>query len=213
MEPIRLRASAAKQATAEVEDVPDSYYNTRLPTSARRYYTTTGEQVIQQGNKRFVVHEPPVTKQHSRIRLHPLVFVGLFLFIMIFGWLSFNAVTTWWQIHQDDVTYGRPRTYQLDAVVGHGDSQQNPSHFMAMNLNRHVFVIECPGGDCTKAKIFNGPTLLGNGQDLTPVTLTFKDVDEDGKLDMEVHILDQTIIYINTGTDFRPLKPGEQVTP
>src|SRR2546425_1583080 len=42
--------------------------------------------------------------------------------------------------------YGRPRTFQTDAVVGHNDSAASPSHFIAINLNRHVEVIECPGG-------------------------------------------------------------------
>jgi hypothetical protein len=81
-----------------------------------------------------------------------------------------------------------------------------------MNLNRHIIVIEFPGGDPTKAKVSIGPTLLGDGQDLTPVTLSFKDVNGDGKPDMLVHIQDQTFVYINDGTQFRPLKPGERIT-
>lgn len=118
---------------------------------------------------------------------------------------------TWWQIHQDDVTYGRPRTFQLDAVVGHNDSASNPTHFIFMNLNRHVIIIEMPGGDASHARVYLGPVLFGDGQDLTPVTGTIKDVNGDGKPDLIVSIQDQRIVFINTGTGFRPLRPGERV--
>jgi hypothetical protein len=122
-----------------------------------------------------------------------------------------NAVVSWWTIHLDDSTYGRPRTFQIDAVVGHNDSAENPSHFEAINLNRHIIVIELPGGDSSKARIYNITTLFGNGQELTPVTLSFKDVNNDGLLDMEVHIQGQTIVFINENGQFRPLKPTEHV--
>src|SRR5207302_4957551 len=88
----------------------------------------------------------------TSVRFHWLVFVGLALFIMIIGWLTFSALSSWWQVTQDDSHYGRPRTYQTDAVVGHNDSSTSPSHFIAMNLNRHVVVIEIPGGDSSKSK-------------------------------------------------------------
>jgi hypothetical protein len=74
-----------------------------------------------------------------------------------------------------------------------------------------VIIIEMPGGDATKARIYNGPTLFGDGQDLTPVTAEFKDVNGDGRPDMVVHIQDQTLVYLNDGTQFQPLRPGQQV--
>jgi hypothetical protein len=137
------------------------------------------------------------------------VIVGMLLMAALF--LTINTLGSWWQIHQDDVTYGRPRTYQVDAVIGHNDSSSNPSHFIFLNLNRHVEIIELPGGDTTHARIYTGPTLFGNGQDLTPVTGVFKDVNGDGKIDMIVHIQDQVLVYINDGTQFVPQQPGQRV--
>jgi hypothetical protein len=130
---------------------------------------------------------------------------------MLALWTLGIMLEHWWNVTQDDWHYGRPRTFQIDAQVGHNDNG-TPSHFIAMNLNRHIIVIEFPGSDPTKAKVYIGPTLLGDGQDLTPVTLSFKDVNGDGKPDMLVHIQDQTFVYINDGTQFRPLKPGERIT-
>ncbi len=63
----------------------------------------------------------------------------------------------------------------------------------------------------THARIYNGPTLFGDGQDLTPVTAEFGDVNGDGKPDMIVHIQDQRLVFINDGTQFRPLQQGEHV--
>jgi hypothetical protein len=151
------------------------------------------------------------TRNWRQDKRFPLIAVVVGMLLMAALFLMMNTLGSWWQIHQDDVTYGRPRTYQVDAVVGHNDSAANPSHFIFLNLNRHVEIIELPGGDTTHARIYTGPTLFGNGQDLTPVTGLFKDVNGDGKLDMIVHIQDQVLVYINDGTQFVPQQPGQQV--
>ncbi len=55
-----------------------------------------------------------------------LVVIGFFGFVVLSG------LGNWWQTQRDDWTYGRPRTYQADAVVGHDDSKASPSHFIAV---------------------------------------------------------------------------------
>lgn len=144
-------------------------------------------------------------------RLHWLVYVGLAMLVMMVGWLVLSTVTSWWEVKLNDWQYGRPRTYQVDREVGHSDSQANPSHFIALNMNRRVEIIECPAGDCAKAKIYVGPVLIGQGQDLAPVTLDFKDVNGDGKVDMIVIVQDSRIVFINENGAFRPQRPGEVV--
>ena len=98
-----------------------------------------------------------------------------------------------------------PRTFQSDAVVGHGDSASNPSHFIALNLNGQVLVIEIPGGNPAKAQVYIGPRLFGAGEDLAPVTLSFEeDCNGDGKPDLNIHIAgsDKIICYPNNGKTF-----------
>lgn len=186
------------------DDVPDSYYSQRMHTSARRYTTTQGQEVIQQGNRRLVIHnEPPPSK---RVHFHWLVWVGLAMFVMLAGWILLTMLGTWWTNQQNTWSYGYPRTYQTDQVVGHTDSAANPSHFIALNLNGHIEVIEFPGGDGTHARIYIGPQLFGDNASLTPVTLTFKDVNGDGKLDLLINVQGQTIVFLNDGSQFKPTK-------
>jgi hypothetical protein len=142
---------------------------------------------------------------------HWLVYVGVGVVIMTLGWIVLSIVTNWWQVTQDDWHYGRPRTAQYDVVVGHNDSGANPSHFVALNLRRRIEIIECPGGDCSKAKIYVGPVLIGQGQDLAPVTLSFKDVNSDGKADMIVSVQDSRLVFINENGAFRPQRTGENI--
>jgi hypothetical protein len=118
--------------------------------------------------------------------------------------MTVSAIGSWWHTYQDDLHYGRPRTAQLDAVVGHGDSPANPTHFIFINLNRHVLVVEIPGGDASRTRIFTGPILFGDGQDLTPVTGEVRDVNGDGKPDLILHIQDQQMVLLNDGTTFHP---------
>ena len=157
--------------------------------------------------KTTVVYMPAKpTQRLKRTRFHWLVFVGFGLFIMIAGWLLFGTLSSWWNTTLDDIHYGRPRTYQTDAVVGHGDSSANPSHFIAINLSRKVIVIEVPGGDTAHSQIYLAPTLFGNGQDLVPITLSFEDRNGDGKPDLNIHVGDTIIVFVNDGTKFVPTK-------
>ena len=186
----------------------------------RRSATQTDLPVIQ-GNRRRPVQTDDIPIRHSdhlqfaegnnRPRFHWLVFVGMAMFTMLVGWVVLTMLSNWWQVTQDDWHYGRPRTYQTDMVVGHNDAAANPSHFIALNIRSHIEIIEFPGGDASKAKIYVGPTLIGTGQDLAVVTLSFRDVNGDGKLDMIVNVQDSHFVFINDGSQFRPARPGENV--
>jgi hypothetical protein len=144
-------------------------------------------------------------------RMHWLFYIGLAMFIMMIGWFALTTMLNWWRTTQDDLHYGRPRTFQTDAVVGHNDSSLNPSHFIAINLRRHIQIIECPANDCSKAKVYVGPVLIGQGQDLAAVTLSFADVNGDGKPDMIISVQDSRFVFINDNGAFRSQRPGESV--
>jgi len=233
-----MPAKKDPQLEYESEDDNRVYTTTRSPSSARRYQPpiqplqrdTLDDIAIRKGA--FIQPRASVTSIASngitskaitppkrkawlsrwQHRKHfPIIAILLGMLVMAFLVFGLTAFASWWRIHQDDVTYGRPRTFQLDAVVGHNDSPANPTHFIFLNLNRHVVIIEMPGGDAAHAHIYLGPVLYGDGQDLTPITGEVRDVNGDGKPDLIVHIQDQTIVFINTGTEFRPLQPGDHV--
>ncbi len=153
----------------------------------------------------------PVTEELPSQKRFPLIAVLLGMSVAILFVVGLSIVGSWWRVYQDDLHYGRPRTFQFDAVVGHEDSLRNPTHFILLNLNRHVEIIELPGGDGAHARIYLGPTLFGDGQDLTPITGEVRDANGDGKPDLVVHIQDQTLVFINDGTEFRPQQPGDHV--
>ena len=222
METIQTR-KPTQPAEYDVED--DELYVTRMPSSTRRYRSappvqpstekdTQGGVLIQRrrsslspkrtsGIASSAITAPGVNAKRSAGRF-PLVaiLVGVVLTIVLF--MSLSVLGSWWHTYQDDLHYGRPRTFQLDAVVGHGDSAINKTHFIFLNLNRHVEIIEIPGGDATHMRVFMGPVLFGDGQDLTPVTGEIRDVNGDGKPDLIVHILNEQIVFLNDGTTFHP---------
>ena len=133
----------------------------------------------------------------------PLVAILVGVVFTIVLVMSLSVLGSWWHTYQDDLHYGRPRTFQMDAVVGHGDNALNKTHFIFLNLNRHVEIIEIPGGDATHMRVYMGPVLFGDGQELTPVTGEIRDVNGDGKPDLIVHILNEQIVFLNDGTTFR----------
>jgi hypothetical protein len=213
--------------TSDVEDQDEGGYDDqwpgRLPSSSRSYAPLST-----QGHTRVVAHpgqmqrtpiparrsaqrmteEPPAPPLRRRsggmFRSHPLLWVGFGMLVMLLMWTGLQALGAWWSLHQDDVTYGRPRTAQYDVVVGHDDSPGSPTHFIALNLDATVVVIELPGGDSSKARIYRGPHFFGPGADLYPVTLSFPDPTGDGKPNMEVHVQGQTLVYLNQNGQFVP---------
>ncbi len=119
-------------------------------------------------------------------------------------WAAFQMLGAWWSQHQLDATYGSPRTYQVDEVVGHADSTDHPTHFIFLNLKGRVVIIELPGGNIAHARIYNGPAIIGDNPEQIPATAEFQDVNGDGRIDLIVHVGNQQFIYINDGTQFKP---------
>ena len=214
-----------EQETEEYEDVLPSL----MPRSAIKYTTTTAQPpVIKSGNRQYVIQTspPPQTKTRRttkpqneedeprpRRRVHWSLVFGIGMAAMLTLWVLGNIAVQWWNTTQDDWHYGRPRTFQIDAVVQHNhDSSSIPSHFIAMNFRSHIEIIEFPAGDTLKAKIYPVAPLYGDSQSLTAVTLAFKDISGDGKPDMIIMVSNTHIAYINDNGQFRPLKPGEQVS-
>ena len=197
MNTVPARASRTQEYDLEEDD---AYYIPRSHTSAIRL-THPRQQVIQRGNKRIIIHDEPLPKQRGN---HWLLYVGIGMVCMLLIWFGVQTFDNWWIQHQLDSVYGMPRTYQTDQVVGHSDSTDHPTHFVAVNLNSKVTIIEIPGGDNKQARIYSGPTLFSDNGGSIPVTLEFKDVNGDRKVDMIIHVGDQSIVYLNDGTQFKP---------
>ena|SRR5579884_1642391 len=170
----------------------------------------------QQRSTRTTTQQQKETKPKPKRNIHWLFYVGVGMIASIVLWMAGSTVLAWGLQIRDNLTYGTPRTYQTDAVVGHNDSQQKPSHFIAMNLNRQAVVVEFAGGDPGKAVTYVAPVYIaGNGGSLAPVTLEFRDVTGDGKPDMIIHIhlpsQDQISVFVNDGTKFRPSNGNDKI--
>ncbi len=202
--PVPPRASRttdyAANAQQPVEDDEyDDVWPPRLPTSTRAYVNRSGDQVYEQGNRRVVFHQKPPRKPFPWLSL-----IGIGMIVALLLVWGVSALTQWWDAHQLDATYGFPRTYQVDAVVGHDDSADHPTHFIFLNLKGRVVIIELPGGKVAQTRIYNGPAIIGNTPDQIPITATFQDVNGDGKVDMLVSVGNQQFTYLNDGTQFKP---------
>ena len=174
-------------------------YTPRTPTSIVRYDRPGVP--IQYHPQPVKRRRPPETDQTPAVapprRIHWLVYVGVGMMIAFILWIAANYALVGLSTWNDDRVYGRPRTFQIDKVVGHHDSSANPTHFIAMNLNSTIVVEEIPGGDISKSKYYQCPQIYGDGADLVPIILTFEDVNHDGNLDMIVHFQANVIIYLN----------------
>jgi len=135
-------------------------------------------------------------------RLHPLLFVGLALIVAILGWVVFTTLATWVTNAENHWQYGYPRTAQYDVVVGHQDSAAHPSHFIVLNDDGQVDVIEFPGGDVSHAHLYTGVAVVGQDAALVPVTLAFRDMNGDGTLDMIVIAGNAQYVFLNEKGQF-----------
>lgn len=169
-----------------------------IPTRAPRNVTTA--------------YDSPLPIRRERRNIHWLLYVGLGMLIALGLWvLGMNALA-WGTNEYNTLVYGNPRTFQTDAVVGHNDGSSNPSHFIALNLHGQIIIVEFPGGNPSKAIDYAGPDLIAPGEDQLPVTLTFNDLNHDGKLDMIVHVADKIFVFTNNGTTFATNNPSTTPT-
>ena len=162
---------------------------------------------------RSAIRYRPLNTTHQQAipkrRKHWLVYVGLAMFIMLIGWVLITMIGYWWQTKMDDLKYGYPRTYQTDANVGH---YGYTSHFVALNLNGKVEVIETQpqNPDQQKATHMYIAATLSIDQSLQPVTLKFEDLTGSGKLDMLVYVGSTLQVpFYNNGTSFQNQPPGK----
>ena len=121
-----------------------------------------------------------------------------------------SMAVSWGIERYDDIRYGKTRTFHTNAYLGIDDSPMNPSHFVAMNLNRQVVIMHIPGGDTSKTRIINGPYLFGADEDRTPVLLEFRDVNGDSLTDMIVNVKNEALIYLNRGDRLGLMSPDER---
>lgn len=179
----------------------------RIPNSARRYVNVEGRELVptQTQPTRSAQKE-----QTPRRQKHPLLYVGVgMLTALTAATLILGPAGKWWIDWRNYTAYGDPRTFQTDAIVGQDDGPGHESHFIAMNLRGQIIVIEFPGSDPSKGRDFLITTLSGPDANEVPVTLSFADINGDGKPDMVIHFAEQEVVYINDHGTFRPAKPGE----
>jgi hypothetical protein len=114
---------------------------------------------------------------------------------MLVGWVLISLLGKVWQTKMDDWTYGNPRTYQTDQDVGHDG---RVSHFICLNLNGEIEVIEMQKGHPEASKIYI-VTVLPADQASVPATIGFQDINGDGKIDALVHYANTEIPLYNMG--------------
>jgi len=179
----------------------------RIPARSSRTAPAQGQRVRQAPRPAYTADEELRTERPHyprRVHMHWLVFVGIGAIIALSLWIGSAWVTAWWTNTQNDWTYTQAfRTFSIDMVVGHNhDSTAHPSHFIVQNNKRHIIIIELPADDWSKAIIYSAPTLIGDGQEKTPATVSFQADLQTGRMDMVLHVEDQTYIFTNNGTKF-----------
>ena len=207
------QARVTQAYPADYEDADEQ--SSRPPRSAMRYQDTLphqhrGQTVLPTPpqhlrRQRLTGHAPdPLQHPPRRRSRHWSVYLVTGMATMTALVIGLYSLGSWWQGVQDRWTYGYPRTYQTDAVVGHNhDSRAHPSHFVALNVRGQVEVFELPAGDPTKVRVFLAPILSGNGADQVVVTISFVDLDHDGTPDLILHYGDNEELLYNKGGTFQ----------
>jgi hypothetical protein len=144
-------------------------------------------------------------------RWHPLFWLGLGALTLALFWIVASWLVAWGGRVWDDLSYGYPRTFQTDGVLGNGDSAANPSHLLALNLKGQILLEVFPEGDASRAKVYVLTQLSGRGSDRNVVTVRLIDPAHTGKPDIVVEVADTVSLLINDGLgNFRPPTLQEQ---
>ena len=193
-----------RPVVADDQAVPGS----RLVTRPRRHVPDVLETEHESHPRRRSV--APVPPASTRRRIHPLLFLGLALLLSILLWVGISQVVNWGTSELNTLKYGNPRTFQIDQVVGGGDSTLHPSHFLALNLHGAVMILELPAGDPGKERVLATTTITGPDADQAVVTLRFVDISHNGEPDMLIDIAGVQSVLINEGGTFHVPTAAQQ---
>jgi hypothetical protein len=138
-----------------------------------------------------------------------LIIGGGILAVALITFVVSNLLN-WWNVWQDDMTYGRPRTMQMSGWVGHNESTGLPTNFIAQNVNGEINIYEIPGGDTSKMTVIKGPRLFAKNAELIPVKIRLEDVNADAHVDLIASADGQQFVYLNDGGKFRPVTSEER---
>ncbi len=193
----RSRSHAPTTETyVEIDEEEEVYTRPPNRTSARRYDLAPYRH--SRGERR--------TEELPRQGKHPLFYIGICLVIMVLFLTAYTLIPPAFQKWSDDRVYGYPRTFQTDANVGHGGME----HFLALNNRGTIEVLEIPSypSPTNQTRLYIIVRLTNQGADLVPATLSFPDINGDGKPDMQVTVLDgsnpSVWVLFNNGTSFVP---------
>lgn len=193
-----LQRADARSTTANV--VPDELKREEVQVPPRRHSVPPTPRPT----------TAPPARARARWHVHPLLWFGLCLLLTIVLWVGVTQAIAWGTGVLDLIRYGSPRTFQVDAVVGQGDSPQHPSHFVAINLHGQIVILDFPASDPSRAREFEVSSLLGQNADQVVVTLRFLDVNHTGKPDMIIDAGEAQAFLVNANGTFRPPTPAEQ---
>ncbi len=191
----------------------------RVRADARETLAPVVPDDLEQEVKRLPRRRPvaPVSRKASappgrarRRHAHPLFFIGLGLVLTLLLWTGIAQALSWGTSELNLLKYGNPPTFQVDAVVGQGDSTQHPSHFAAVNLRGIVTILEWPGSDPSHVRVLAATSVPGPNADQVVVTLQFVDVNHNNTPDMLININGVQSVLVNDGTTFRPPTPIQQ---
>ncbi|HZU01994.1 MAG TPA: hypothetical protein VFA10_20145 [Ktedonobacteraceae bacterium] len=152
-------------------------------------------------------------------RYHPLLYIGTCMLLLCTAYLFALQGLVWGFDLSSDARYGTPRTFQLDAVVGHHDSPEHQTHFIVLNLHGQIEIIEIPGGDPSHERVYVGPLLKGAGAAKEVVTVQIQNGQKAGKPNLLVRVTGEpdslfdipskTYLLLNAGDNFNP-KPVQK---
>ena len=215
--PPKRRASAVATATRPPTNAARSQYSGRNPVPAPRKPVYDDDDDLyddvetddlpvsrmpRSGISYKQLQKYPVStaSPRQRGRAHPLFIVGIAIFCIALGIWGATIVPPAIQNMQNNANYGYPRTQQVSANVGHGGI----SHFIALNNNGTLEVIELPTDPAQGPHLYVLATLSGQGADLSPLIIHFLDANGDGKLDLVAICNGIEYIWYNNGKTFAP---------
>lgn len=215
----RLAAQVQQRKRASIMD--DEYFLDQLSRQPLRSVQpakdTEDDLVITRGTRQMAVtrNAPP------RQAVHPLVWIGLGMMVIITLWTAILWVYSTWTLNiSDHWAHGPDHITVLTGVFGHNnDSAEHPTSILAFIDQGTVEVVEIAKGDPSKSHIYVGPKpsqVVGWQGDPSQAVIDVvrKDINSDGKPDLIITVLGPsfgwnfqrqslTFALMNTGDGFK----------
>lgn len=192
--------------TEDVDELPRHMIPPRRSAQRAQYPQPSYEE-----EQEYTTSNQGGSRPRSRVRLHPLLWLGVGMLLVLGFWQLTTSGAAWWSTHVTDPgQYGPTQGNVINTTLGGGGSAASPTKIIALNNDGQVQLILVPSNTPAKTRIITVADLVRmHFPDPAKAVLLVQAVDDNGKTNLKITVWADTYLLPFQRYSVTFLLPGD----